>query len=98
MSWNDLNKPQLASLISSGTLSNAELTFAAEHLGQLAYDDPALARSTLTPLLSHESPLVREGALYGLDGHLDADLYRRVEAIADGDPSPGVRLAATELL
>ena len=98
MSWNDLNKPQLASLISSGTLDDVDLTFAAEHLGRLAHDDSAFARRALTPLLSHESPLVREGALYGLDGHLDADLYERVTAIAHGDPSRGVREAAAGLL
>lgn len=98
MSWHDLNKLQLASLISGGTLEPYDLTFAVEHLGKLAYDDPDLARRTLTPLLSHENPLIREGALYGLDGHLDAALYERVEGLAASDPSKGVREAAAELL
>lgn len=98
MSWHDLNKRELASLISSGTMEPHDLTFAVEELGKIAYDDPALVRLTLTPLLSHESPLVREGALYGLDGHLDAELWCRVEALAFDDPSKGVREAAVELL
>ena len=97
MSWQDLNKRELASLISSGTLEPVELTFAVEHLGKLAYDDPALVRRTLTPLLSHADALVREGVIYGLDGHLDDELHERIEAMAF-DPSPGVRAAAVGLL
>lgn len=54
----------LLTLIEGGTLQPASLTFAAEYAGRTP-DVPAIRR-TLVPLLSHPSPLVREGALYGV--------------------------------
>jgi HEAT repeat protein len=62
----------LASLVRSRTLDPADLTFAAETLGQTNVPD---AIEILKDLVLDDtiSPLVKEGALYGLY-HLDCDL------------------------
>lgn len=98
MSWQGLNKRELASLISSGTLEPFDLTFAVEHFGKIAFDDPTLARQILAPLLKHPDAVVREGVLYGLDGHLDEAIQREVFLMASNDPSKGVRQAAADLV
>ncbi len=86
---------RLAAIIAAGTLCPTSLTFAAEHMGKAK--DAALVVRTLTPLLSHESAYVREGALIGLWQHSDAlppDVVERVRRMADSDESPGVRAVA----
>ena len=60
---------ELAQLIQSQQLAAADLTFAAEILGNSK--DHELVRTVLTPLLSHVEAVVREGAIYGLTNHLD---------------------------
>lgn len=73
------------------------LTFAAEYLGRAPAD---VAVPALLPLLDHEKPYVREGAIYGLQPHAACD-PRIVEAfrvLAALDPSPGVRTVAAGAL
>ncbi len=87
---------QLALLLGSASVRPSDLTFAAEAAGRVA--DFALIRSAVLRLLGHESALVREGALRGLDGRLDAEIAGIVRDMAASDSSPGVRAVAGELL
>ena len=85
----------LVAALSNEELPTWELSFAAEVAGTL----PA-ARAALLVLLDHESPTVREGAIYGLSKQLDADpaIRTRLAKIATDDRSGAVREAALEAL
>ena len=87
---------RLLRLISGNTLAFHDLTFAAEAAGRIATPDAVRA---LLELLKHHSPLVREGAVYGLAHHVDQGWVRmRLEFFAEKDPVAGVREAAAEAL
>lgn len=85
---------RLIAALSNDELPTWELSSAAEVAGCL----PA-ARTALIALLDHRSPLVREGAIYGLAQQLDNDPSLR-EPLTQMtlDPSEGVREAAAEAL
>lgn len=85
---------QLARLIDAQVLRPGDLTFAAEILGRCA--DGNLVRSTLSPLLRHPDAAVREGAIYGVAGHLDAELIAELARMAKSDSSAAVRSAAED--
>jgi hypothetical protein len=70
-------------------LEPPELTFLAEKLTD---------EETLTVLAKHTSPLVREGAVYGLAKIDTLSARGTLATIAAIDPSPGVREAAREAL
>jgi len=73
----------------------AELTFAAA----LGDSQTTLACSCLLRLLAHKEPVVREGAIYGLQGHLRSPgVKERLARVAESDPREGVRLAAQDSL
>jgi hypothetical protein len=81
-------------------LRPSQLTFAAEWLGRSG--DPR-ARLVLLGLLRHVSPLVREGAIYGLEALGGEALAAARQQLAeltlpDVEPSPGVLAAAREAL
>jgi hypothetical protein len=59
----------LSRIIRDGNLDFTDLTFAAESMGNSS--DSQLVRRTLTILLFHPKAVVREGAIYGLQNHLD---------------------------
>ena len=88
--------PALLALIQSGTLEPTDLTFALDHVGKVGL----VAAPVLLPFLLHEKCYVREGAVYGLARLLDQDpsLLTVLRDVALMDVSPGVRLAATEIL
>lgn len=93
------NNPELLDAwICSGELVPTELTFAAEALGGASDGVPFV--DTLIMLLLHESPLVREGAVYGLARQCSALPFVRswLEILSMVDPSPGVRLAICDML
>jgi HEAT repeat protein len=79
-------------------LTDVELSFAAEACGGI--EDSVLAIAGLLPLLSHPTAPVREGAIYGLQRHLEASEEARsaLRLIAESDASPGVRRAASDAL
>ena len=87
-------------------LDAADLSFACEQIGQLpAAERPRLdydARIALMYRLEHESPIVREGAVYGLAalGGGEGAMFPTglMHDIATKDPSPGVREAARDAL
>jgi HEAT repeat protein len=87
---------ELIKLVSGNVLSPPAMTFAAEIVGRTP-SSPAV-RAALLPLLDHESPLVREGAIYGLREHADAAVTRKLMALAGSDPSPAIRHAASDTL
>ena len=87
---------ELVKLIDSNKLPPAELTFAAEALGCIS--DGELVRRTLIRLLDHSSAVVREGALYGLQWHLDNQVRTIIANMATSDSSPGVRSSAQDLI
>lgn len=73
-----------------------KLTFVAEALGRVN-NERALAK--LVRLARHESPLVREGACYGLERHRHRQgVIDLLTALVWLDESKGVRQAASEAL
>ena len=93
------NPARLLALVSGELRNRPELlTFAAEWAGRI--DSTSAVVRALLPLLRHEDPAVREGAIYGLQRHLDRSIEARttLRALAEGDPSPGVRESARDAL
>lgn len=89
-----MNDPALLlARMRSGELDNASLSFAAESLGYA--DKTPEIRRALVELLLHPSPVVREGALYGLNEYEDvSELYGLVES----DPSSAIRMIAAAMV
>ena len=94
------HKPRkLLSLIESGELTDAQLTFAAEWAGRTA--ERERAQLILFRLLRHPSSLVREEAIYGLQQLGESNSIREAlleRTRSDREPSPGVRAAALDAL
>lgn len=87
---------KLVALIEAGTLRPSDLTFAAEIVGRIP--QPELIVPVLTRLLDHSSPLIREGAVYGLSNHMSDTVRATLRRVVEGDASPGVREAAQSVL
>jgi len=79
-------------------LDDADLSDACEAMGSASVDGPLRDKAafTLTERLRHQSSIVREGAVYGLAG-LGIVAFE-LRALAEHDPSPGVREAARDIL
>ena len=89
--------PELIRQARSSETSNADLTFIAEKIGEheMTQDTEVL----LCCLAANSSPLVREGAVYGLAPHRGRPGVRfALEHIAATDSSPAVRECAMEAL
>jgi hypothetical protein len=92
------NNPQaLYELLGSGRLSSVDLTFAAEAAGELIVLGERV-RDILVALLHHSDAVVREGVLYGLSMGSIGQHRERIAKLAESDPSPGVRQAASDIL
>lgn len=92
------NPLELLRLVQNKSLEPATLTYAAEALGGATGQRDEVI-GTLLKLLDHESFLVREGAVYGLQSHCDDPRVRqRLKVTLDTDSSIGVREAALEAL
>ena len=90
---------RLLGLLQSKAIARpALLTFAAEAAGRIA--NSALVVFTLLPLLQHADPVVREGAIYGLEPHLERSLEAReaLRSMVRLEPSAGVKAAIEEAL
>ena len=80
------------------------LTYVVEEAGDLAHPDYDATMKDMLSMLAHPSPVVREGALYGLAklaDHAHADeLHDALQRRSDEsyEPSPGVRAVAKEML
>jgi hypothetical protein len=93
------NEPELLlEQLTSGELPPSALTFAAEWAGRTRNKQ---APAILLAMLEHPSPLVREGAVYGLEHLLESPgvvSALRAHASDAIERSPGVRAAAREAL
>jgi hypothetical protein len=80
-----LAKTDPAALVARmATLRPSSLTFAAEYLG--AHAPAGVAVPALLPLLSHDVPVAREGALTGLYAHRERpDVQAAVRRVAEAD-------------
>lgn len=89
----------LLDAIERDTLSRAHLSHAAETIGRVGTPG---GLPVLRSLLRHESPMVREGALYGLGywlgGDADPEALAQVRAVAESDPVAMVRATAAEVI
>lgn len=98
MTENEMKAATLDSLEDAiPTLPEVEATFAVEIFGQRCRDSERVRR-VATPFLSHPKAYVREGAIYALRYHLDADLVTTIETMAKSDPSTTIRDIAVETL
>ena len=65
-----INYPEVAiKLVESNTMSSLELTWLAEHVGEQEVAHAGV-EDLLIKLSEHSEPIVREGALYGIDNYL----------------------------
>jgi hypothetical protein len=87
---------RLVGLLAPGKLPPHLLTYAAEIAGKLAAEKVV---PPLLVLLENESAVVREGALCGLQTHMDNNkVWSKVVDMWKKDPSEGVRSAARGVL
>lgn len=94
----EVSPAKLLFLIRSGALTNAELTFAVEIVGRAGSDFSDEIRAVLVPLLDHESPVVREGAIYGVTRHKNDSVTAVLQRIAETDSYECLRKAAIEAI
>ena len=92
----------LLSLVVSKTLTPGQLTFAAEDLGNISFDGDDrfysdVKKALLDLVMVHDSPMVREGALYGLSS-MGAECRLLLANLAIYDKSEGIRSIAKEML
>ena len=87
---------ELLRLICEETIPPTALTFAAEIAGSIK--DSSCVAHVLISLLDHEHPVVREGALYGLERHQTNDAKIAIKRIAEHDPNKEVRAVAREII
>lgn len=83
-------------LIESGRMEAADLTYAVEIAGEMPWSQDNCR--VLMAMLGHVSPMVREGALYGLAFHPRQEVLERISEVARTDKSPAVREAALAIL
>lgn len=88
---------RLQQWITSGVLSEAHLSFAAESLGKAKEVLPGV-KDTLLGLLKHSSPVVREGAVLGLAHTEDSGVFALLQQVAEKESSLGVRQAIGDVL
>jgi hypothetical protein len=87
---------ELARIAVEGGLKVADLTFAAEQLGNATGE---LATQALLALLEHKSSVVREGAVYGAQRHIGHPGIRTaLVRLSTDDPSPSVKAIAAAAL
>lgn len=92
-----MNEQRLSHLIQGRELRPGDLTFAAEVAGRRLTSAEVLP--ILRDLLASDSPLVREGAAYGLSHHLAVPEARTMlKTRLSGEKNWGVAQAITEIL
>ena len=94
----DHDPAKLLNLITSGTLTDPDLTFAAEYAGLIGES----AIPYLVPLLDHPKAYVREGAIIGLQATRrigqHPEVLTKLRQLAGTDPSEALREVALEAL
>ena len=79
----------------------SQLTFLAEALGTVDLEFQRTALKFLSEWINHKSALVREGAVYGLDGLMEDREDKVLEILKDRldkEDSPGVKAAIRDAL
>lgn len=90
------NPAELVALLSTDELSLMKLSYAAEIAGNnLPYE---MVVEPLLKLLDHQSSIVREGAVYGLQCHKGDVIDDRLRSVADNDKDLIVRVYAKNVL
>lgn len=74
----------------------SDLTFALELFGK--NKNSSMVRRILLKYLKHSSAIVREGAIYGLQRHVNSEVISVLNKLIHSDTSDGVRLAAMDVL
>ena len=93
----DEDPEKLELYIRKNYLEPSLLTYALEILGEKC--NYKIADRTILPMLWHESPIVREGAIYGLKNfRKEKTVVECLESIAKADPNLCVRQIARDLL
>lgn len=93
----DESPEKLELYIRRNYLEPSMLTFAIEILGDSC--DYKIADRTIIPMLWHENPLVREGAVLGLRRFTwNPTVSECLNSIMKADPSPGVRQVIKDML
>lgn len=88
---------RFVSFLSGSDLEDGDLSLAAE-LAALVKPKKKVSK-TLIALVSHTNPVVREGALYGLDtGKLTSDEHRALQSVRDTDEREFLRELAGSIL
>jgi vesicle coat complex subunit len=94
------NPAHLLEIVNRDSLMPPLLTYAAEYLGSVK--DESLAErvvESLLHLIKNPAALAREGAIYGLENHIErSDVAERLTQIIASDSSPGVTAAAQEAI
>jgi HEAT repeat protein len=83
---------KLLAAVLSNLTPPALLTYAAEIAGKALPSEQIVP--ALLGLLQHASPIVREGAVYGLSYHSGDAAMQALQALAECDPIIGVQCAA----
>ncbi|MGW8286392.1 MAG: HEAT repeat domain-containing protein, partial [Candidatus Deferrimicrobiaceae bacterium] len=90
------DRDRLLAWVTAGELGPAHLTYALEALGRSGHP---LAALVLLHSANHAHPLVREGAVLGLDAlGVPGASHGLVAELAESDPSPGVRAVCRDVL
>lgn len=90
---------QLLALISSDKLDNKVLSFAAELANELGTAFSDGVRKVLIPLLSHSSPDVREGAVYGLtERHSNSVVRFKILEMSSKDDNEKIRNICSRII
>ncbi len=97
--WAAEQPERLLSIVERPDASLVVLSNAAEALGAIAHAFLPAALVALRVLLRHDRPIVREGAVYGLEriAERSPQSLLFLQPLVD-DPSPGVRAAVQDAL
>lgn len=102
--WKDIfedlaktNQKEFVNILLDKETSNGKLSWGAEYAGEMLPQEVCIP--VLFELSDHDSSLVREGVVYGLEHHIHReDVINKLKLIAEKDPAKGVRKAAAEAL
>lgn len=94
--FEQMNLAKLFQLVKCEWLLPGDMTFAAEIAGRRIPGDVIVP--ILLNLLSSKSPLVREGAVYGLSHHLSDEVRQSLLGMSQHEASWGVARAIEEVL
>jgi len=87
---------KLLTMISNHDLIDDDLALVLEVTGSVLGRNTII--SYLDKHLTHPSPMVREGAIFGIGYHLTSEIEKKLKYISNHDSDEGVREAAQDIL